>query len=122
VHWCINHNLSRAAIDEIFRNPTITTVSNLTSSQTSFNRFNDVSCTIDIYSWKTGTVCYDHLPDQLNPHDEDYTRFFYRTPVEFIEFLLEQPALRENMMYAPAKEFNDAEEHIYSVGKSCDWC
>jgi hypothetical protein len=62
------------------------------------------------------------LADPNNLRDDDYTRFFYRNPVECIEFLMQQPAFREHMLYAPAKEFNDAEEHIYSEVKSSAWC
>ena len=34
---------------------------------------------------------------------------------------MQQPVFREHMSDAPAKEFNDAEEHIYSEVKSSDW-
>jgi hypothetical protein len=34
---------------------------------------------------------------------------------------MEQPAFRIHMLYAPVKEFNDAEECIYSEVKSSDW-
>jgi len=64
-------------------------------------------------SWKSGKVCYNRLADPNNLHADDYTCFFYRNPVECIEFLMQQPAFREHMSYAPAKEFNDAEERIY---------
>jgi hypothetical protein len=37
-HWCIKHNLSRAAINKLFRNPTMATVNNFTVSHTSFKR------------------------------------------------------------------------------------
>jgi hypothetical protein len=53
--------------------------------------------------------------------DNDYTCFFHRNDVEFIEFLMQQPAFREHMSYTSAKEFNDAEERIYSEVKSSDW-
>jgi hypothetical protein len=43
------------------------------------------------------------------------THVFYRNPVECIEFLMQQPAFREHMSYAPAKKYN------YAV-KSSDWC
>jgi hypothetical protein len=33
-HWCVKLNLSRAAINELFRNRTMATVSNVTSSHT----------------------------------------------------------------------------------------
>jgi len=71
--------------------------------------------------WKSGKVCYNRLANPNNLRDNDYTRFFYRNLVEYIEFLMQQPAFREHMSYAPAKEFNDAEECIYSEVKSSDW-
>jgi hypothetical protein len=74
-----------------------------------------------IDSWKSSKVCYNHLANPNNHCDDDYTRFFYRNPVECIEFLMQQPAFREHISYAPAKEFNDAEERIYSEVKSREW-
>ena len=121
VHWCVKHNLSRAAIDELFRNPTMATVSNFTSSHTLFKRLNEMSYTMGIDSWKSGKVWYNHLADPRNLRDDGYTGFFYCNSVECIEFLMQQPAFREHMSYAPAKEFNEAEERIYSEVKSGDW-
>jgi len=120
-HWCIKHNLSRAAINELFRNPTMATVSNLTLSHTSFKGLNEMSYPMGIDSWKSGTLCYNRLADPNNLRDDDYIRFIHRNPVQSIEFLMQQPAFRETMSYAPAKEFNDAEERIYSEVKSSDW-
>jgi len=80
-----------------------------------------MSYTMGIDSWISGKVCYNRLAYSNNLRDDDYTRFFYRNPVECIEFLMQQPGFREHMSYAPAKEFNDAEEHIYSEVKSSDW-
>ena len=70
--------------------------------------------------WKLGKVCYNHLANPNNLCQHDYTHFFYRNPVECIEFLMQQPAFRKHMSYAPAKEFNDAEERINSEVKSSD--
>jgi len=72
--------------------------------------------------WKLGKVCDNELTNPNNLRDDDYTHCFYRNPVECIEFPMQQPAFREHMLYAPAEEFNDAEECIYSVVKSSDWC
>jgi hypothetical protein len=49
-HWCVKHNLSRAAINKLSRNPTMATVSNFTSSHTVFKRWNKMSCTMGINS------------------------------------------------------------------------
>jgi hypothetical protein len=120
VHWCVKHNLSRAAINELFRNPTMATVSNFTSSYTLFKRLNETSYAMGIDSWKSGKVCHNSLADPNNLRDNDYTHCFYRNPVEYIQFLKQQPMFREHMSYAPAKEYNDAEECIYSEVKSSD--
>jgi hypothetical protein len=97
------------------------TVSNFTSSHSLFKRLNEMSYAMGTNSWKSGTVCYNCLVNPTNLRDDDYTRFFYCTPVECIEFLMQQPAFREHMSYAPSKEFNDGEELIYAEGKSSDW-
>jgi len=74
-----------------------------------------------IHAWKSGIVCYNPLVYPNNLRDDDYTFSFYRNPVECIEFLMQHPAFREHMSDAPEKEFNDAEERIYSEVKSSDW-
>jgi len=102
-HWCIKHNLSRATITELFRNPMMATVSNCTSSHTLFKRLNKMSYAIGIDTWKSSKVCLNRLADPNNLRDDDYTRFFYRNHFECIEFLMQQPAFREHMSYAPAK-------------------
>jgi hypothetical protein len=120
-HGCVKHNLSRAAINKLFRNPTMATVSNFTLSHTLLKRLNEMSYAMGMDFWKSSKVCYNRWADPDNLPDDDYTRFLSRNPVECIEFLMQQPAFREHMLYAPAKEFNDAEEHIYSEVKSSAW-
>jgi len=71
-------------------------------------------------TWKLGKVYYNHFADLNNLCDDDYTGFLYFNPVEYIEFLMQQHMLSEIMSYAPAKEFYDAEERIYSEVKSSD--
>jgi len=97
------------------------TVSNFTSSPTLFKRLNKMSHVMGIDSWKLGNVCDNHLANANNLPDNDYPRFFYCNSVECIHFFMQQPAFGEYKLYAPAKEFNDAEEPIYSEMKSSDW-
>jgi len=56
-HWCVKHNLSRSAVNELFRNPTMRTISNFTSSHTLFKRWNEMSYAMGIDCWKSGKVC-----------------------------------------------------------------
>ena len=74
-----------------------------------------------IDSSKSGTLYYNRLADPDNLRDNDYTHFFYRNLVQCIEFLMQPPFFREHISYAPAKEFNNAEELIYSEVKWCNW-
>ena len=80
-----------------------------------------MSYAMGIDSWKAGKVCFNGLADPNNLRNDDYTCFVYRNPLEYIEFLMQLPAFREHMSYAPAKVFYDAEERIYSEVKSSDW-
>ena len=73
-----------------------------------------------IDSWKSSKECYNRLADPSNLRNDYCTPFFLHNPVECIELVMQQPAFREHMSYAPAKEFNDAEERIYSEVKSSD--
>jgi len=74
-HWCIMHDLSRAAIPELFRNCTMATVSNFTLFHTLFKRLNEMSYTMGIDSWKPGNVCYNLLADPNKLRDDDYVHF-----------------------------------------------
>jgi hypothetical protein len=81
VHWCVKHNLSRAAINELFRNPTMATVTNFTCSHTLFKRLNEMSYAMGIDSWKSGKMYYNCSADPNNLRDDDYRSFFYHNPV-----------------------------------------
>jgi len=50
VNCCIKHKLSRAAINEHFKNPMMATISNFTSSHTLFKRLNEMSYAMGIDS------------------------------------------------------------------------
>jgi len=52
-NWCLKHNWSRAAINEVLRNPTMATVSNFLSSNTLFERSNELSYAMGINSKTT---------------------------------------------------------------------
>jgi len=80
-----------------------------------------MSYAIGIDSWKWGNLCSNCFADPNNLGVDDYTHFFYRNPVECMELIIQQPAFWERRLYAPAKEFNEAGEHIYSEVESSDW-
>jgi hypothetical protein len=76
--------LSRAAINELFRNPVMATISNFTSSHTLFQMLNEMSYAKGIDSWLSTKASYNSLADPNNLRDNDYARCFYRNPVECI--------------------------------------
>jgi len=98
------------------------TSSNFSLSHTLFKRLNEASYMMGIDSGKSRKLCYNCLADPYNIRDADYTCFYFRNFDESFEFLMQQPAVREHMSYAPAKEFNDVVECLYSEVKSSDWC
>lgn len=112
-HWCVKHNLSRAAIHKLFRNPTMAIVGNFTLSLALFKRLRAMSYTIGIEFWKSGNVYYIWLADPNNHRNTEYTQFFYHNPVQYDVFFMQQPAFREHMLHPPAKEFNDTDKRIY---------
>jgi len=120
-HWCVKHNLRRAVMKKLFRNPTMATIRNINLSQTLFKRFNEMSYAMGINSWKADTECQNSLADPNYLRDDNCTCFFYRSSVECIELLMQQHALWDHMSYAPAKECNDTEKCIYSGVKSSHW-
>jgi len=71
--------------------------------------------------WTLGKVCYNDLANPNNLRKDDYTRFFERNPVECIEIPIQPPEFGEHISYAPAKQFKDAEDCIYSEVKSSNW-
>jgi len=121
VYWYIKHELSRAAINKRFRNPTMATICNFTLSNTVFKTLNEMCYAMGIDSWTSGKVYYNDLANPNNLCDTDSSHFFFLHAGECIEFLMQQPVFREDMLYAPAKKFNDAERHIDTEVKSCIW-
>jgi len=119
-YWCIKHNLSRAASDELFRNPTMATFTNFTTSHTLFKVLNEMFYAMRIDCWDSGQGCYNHLADPNDVCDDIFPSFVFHNLVDCIEFHIQQRSFLEHMSYSPAKEFNDAEECIYSEVKSRD--
>jgi len=120
-HWCVKHNMSRAPINKLFRNPTMATSSNFASSHTLFERLNEMFYLMGIDSWKSAKLYYNCFADPNNLRNDDYTHLFHPNPVECIEFLMQLPAFREYMLLASGKEFNNAEKYVYSEVKSSNW-
>jgi len=66
-----------------------------------------------IDSGKSSKVLYTQLADPNNLCDKYYTPFCTDDCVECIGFFMQHPVFWEHMLYAPEKESNGAEEHIY---------
>jgi hypothetical protein len=73
------------------------TVSNFTVSHTLLKRFYEISYAIAVEALKSRKLCNNGFADAVNLREDDYIGFFYRNIVKSIEFLLPQPAFREQM-------------------------
>jgi hypothetical protein len=51
VHWCTTYNMSRAAINKLFRNPMTETINNFALGHTVVHRLNEISDTKGIDEW-----------------------------------------------------------------------
>jgi len=95
MHRFAKQYLSRAAINEIFRYPTIATVCNFISSHILFKGLNQIFYPMLIDSWKSTYVCYNRLPNPNNLRDLDYRHSSHCHPTEYSKFFIQQAAFRE---------------------------
>jgi hypothetical protein len=94
---------------------------NFTSAYTLYTKIDEMTYALGIDSWKSGKVSYAGLVNSEALRDDGKTRVFYRDPVNCIEFLLQQSAFKEHMVYAPIKDYNELGERVYSEVHTCDW-
>jgi hypothetical protein len=67
---------------------------------------------------------YQHLlewNEGIYTHDGHNSSFFYRDIVRCVEYLLSQPAYREDIVYAPVREYDETGERLYSEMHTADW-
>ena len=109
--WFVEHQISSTAVNSW---PTFSFLPNVP-----FNNARQLKAladkiepTLGRSSWKTGKVYFD---EELTP-----STFLYRNPLCIIEYLLQQPAYRSHLNYAPYQEFND-EQRIYNELHTADW-
>jgi hypothetical protein len=55
------HKSNGAAIKDVFRNPTLATISNITSSHTVFKMLNEIAYAMVLDLWESGKVCYNQM-------------------------------------------------------------
>ena len=48
-------------------------------------------------------------------------RYFSRNPVGVVEYLLQQKAYEEHLVYAPVKLYNDNQSRIYTEMYTAEW-
>jgi hypothetical protein len=97
------------------------TISNFALSQTLIKRFDKMFYAISINPSMFGKVCYNSMANRNSFCDNDYAHFIHSSPAEGIELCIQSPAFWEYTLYAPAKQFNEAEEHTYSEEKLSNW-
>lgn len=110
--WFITSNVPRSRIDEYF-------VSGLSASpkpcfQSAYKLDQFISALDpyqDLLVWNEGTY----------NHDGRSSVFFYRDIVRCVEYLLTQPAYREDIVYGPIREYDESGQRLYSEMHTADW-
>ena len=62
--------------------------------------------------WKSASVKFED--------DDAPVAYYYRDPIELVEYILSQPAYRDHLIYAPVKEYQDG-CRIYSELHTANW-
>lgn len=109
--WFITSKVPRSRIDEYF------SIGLSKSSSPCFRsayKLDQYIKALDPYqhllTWNEGTFS----------HDDHSSTFFYRNIVHCVEYLLAQPAYREDIVYAPVREYGNG-ERLYSEMHTADW-
>ena len=111
-NWIITSKVPRTRIDEYFAIGLSKSASPCFKSAYKLNQYIGA---LDPYQhlleWKEGAYT----------HDGHSSTFFYRDMVQCVEYLLSQPAYRDDMVYAPVREHNETGERLYSEMHTADW-
>lgn len=111
-NWFITSKVPRARIDEYFATGLSKSASPCFRSAYKLDQY---ITALDPYQhfleWKEGTYT----------HDDGHSTFFYRDMVQCVEYLLSQPAYRDDIVYAPVREYNETGERLYSEMHTADW-
>jgi hypothetical protein len=119
--WTVKHRLPKAAINDLTTISGINNVSSATSAYTLFKAIDSIPSDLDVNSWQRKFICFDMERDRKSLPNDQLTPFWYGDPVRCIEFLMQQPSFKEDMVYAPVREYNEAGERMYSEINSSDW-
>jgi hypothetical protein len=119
--WAVKHHITKAAANDLLAIPGIDDVSSATSAYTLFKGVDTVVNDLELNSWQQKFVCFDMSKDGKKLPDDELTPFWYRNQVCCIEFLMKQPGYKEDITYAPSREYNAAGERMYSEINSGDW-
>jgi len=110
--WFIMSKVPRSRIDEYF-------ASGLSASSTPCFRsaykldqyINGLDPYQDLLEWNEATF----------EHDGRSSVFFYRNIVHCVEYLLAQPAYRQDIVYGPIREYDGSGQRLYSEMHTADW-
>jgi len=110
--WFIERKLSKTRINDYFSNG----IGNSTSvSYSSMHTFENLLRHLDPYcpylQWLEG-----HVED-----DQRTLPFFYRNLLDCVRYLLRKIAYRDDLVYAPRREYDQSGQRIYAEMHTADW-
>jgi hypothetical protein len=111
-NWFITSKVPRSRIDEYFSIGLAKSSSPCFRSAYKLDQFiNGLDPYRHFLEWHEGTYT----------HDGNRSTFFYRDIVQSVEYLLSQPAYREDVVYVPVREYDEAGERLYSEMHMGNW-
>jgi hypothetical protein len=110
--WFITSKVPKSRIDEYFAIGLSASSSPCFTSAYMLDKYiKDLDPYQDLLAWNEGTF----------KHDDRSSTFFYRDIVHCVEYLLAQPAYRDDIVYAPVREYDGSGERLYSEMHTADW-
>lgn len=110
--WFIMSKVPRSRIDEYFAVGLSKSSSPCFGSAYKLDQYIEA---LDPYqhllAWNEGTF----------NQDEHASTFYYRDIVDCVEYLVAQPAYREDIVYAPVREYDESGGRLYSEMHTADW-
>lgn len=108
--WFIKHKISKTGIDDYFKqglgNP------GPREFRSSYTLRKKLDQLLSLPSWRGGDATFN---------TGGKTTFYYRDPMKCVEYLLSQQLYKNDLHYAPVKEYNAGGERLYGEMWTGDW-
>jgi hypothetical protein len=110
--WAVKQHITKAAANDLLAITGIGDVSSATSAYTLLKGVDTVVNDLEMNSWQQKCVCFDMSKDGKKASKRRINALLVSE--SSLQHRIQQPAYKEDIDYAPSKEYNAAGERMYS--------